>query len=253
MYDINLTMGFIGILISAAGVFISLWIMRSPRPLYVMRLAKLGGIRHPDIAILVGERKVSNLYSVRLVFWNGGRKDIRKEDLPEPKAGPMIRVSKKSEVLRYIAATTTGDKSGDFISCDNDLSINFNYLNQGDAFLGEVYLTSEDDVRPEINFSGCLKGYSISEGDIHNISTFNHLFFILTGTVLLFLTLSFGYSMYSAITLGHGTAIIVSSLFFIFSLWLTVLDFRFNIFSILKKIPKQYLEFLETGEMKHGT
>ena len=70
MDDITLIIGIIGLVTSILSVIISLWVFRRARPLYYLQLVKLDGVNHPDINISFGNRQVSNLYSVRIVFWN---------------------------------------------------------------------------------------------------------------------------------------------------------------------------------------
>ena len=250
MYDLNSTVSIVSLLISTMGILLTFWFTRSPRPYYSLYLAKLGGINHPDISIAFNKKKVLNLYSLRLVFWNGGRKEIRKRDIPKPKAGPMLQISENAKLLKLSVLTTTGDDSGKFTSLDNNLFINFDYLNPKDAFLGEIYLTTKDDKKPTINFSGSLKGFPISEGDMVNISKFDHIFFSTLAIIFLYITILIGYTFYDTFPSLETSKIIK---YIISLLILGISNFvliKYNIFSIPRKIPKKYLTYLETGELQ---
>lgn len=239
----------VGFILAIISVFLSLWIAREPKPLYAMQLTKIGGLEHPDISILFKKSRVQNLYLLRLVFWNGGRKEIRKEDIPQAQARPNIQLSNNSKLLEKTAKTTTGDQSGNFIFKDNNLFINFDYLNPNDAFYGEIYLTTIDEKPLEINFLGNLKGLTISEGDIHNTSIFDTIFFSIIEIMFFFMSLVSGYMLYLAVLSKDTTRILISLLLFIVIVWLTYVNTRFNILSITKKIPKRYLSYLKTGKI----
>jgi hypothetical protein len=250
MYDITLIIGIAGLIASIISVIISLWIFRRARPLYYWQFSKLEGVKHPDIKISFGSRQVSNLYSVRLVFWNGGRSEIRRKDIPEGKAAPRIKVTNNCEILSHSAKSTTYDNTGKFIELNKqELSLDFDYLNPKDALLGEAHLTTDDDIKPDIKFLGTLKGLEVSEGEIVNISIMDNIMASILNILILFTTIYMGLSLYSTIISNQGF-LFLKSVRFLFFLALTILFFQANILTIPKKIPQKYLNFIKTGEFK---
>jgi hypothetical protein len=183
----------------------------------------------------------------------GGGKEIRKQDIPQLKSGPMLTVI-NAEILKFKADTTIGDESGKFIPLErdifqNELCIDFDFLNKGDAFFGEVYLTNENEHPPITRFSGSFKGCpKILEGDCHNITKFESGFFIVTFLILVMTFVMSGLSSYAKFTSGNYDFVYML-IACIFSLFLTVIMYKYNIASIQNKIPEKHLKFLETGDM----
>lgn len=239
-------MGVIGLLLSLLGIFISLVVIKEAKPLYSIWISKLGGVHHRNLKIMFGNEEVKNLYSIRLVLWNAGKKEIRKEDIPKIGAGPKISIDNKCKILSHQSITTTGDNSG-HLQEENDIyHMQFDYLNKNDAFLTEMYITTIDNSYPKISISGGFKGYTITRGEIHNNSKFDSIFFTITFVFLL----SLAFLMFGAAYQTFIKSQIISAwsiLFAIIILVLAFFDFKYNIKTIPQKIPKKYLSFLESG------
>lgn len=142
MADWNVLIGVAGVGVSTLGVLITLAVSRSKRPLYAYRVVTLDAVKHPNLGLTFKGNPVPNIYSVRFVFWNAGKNELRREDIPLPKAGPALLLSENVEVLSPEVISTTGDGSARLNEVAPNHIFTFDYLNRGDAVLGEVLCTS---------------------------------------------------------------------------------------------------------------
>lgn len=248
MGDLNSFFGVAGGIASIMGVLLAILLVRLPKPLYAMRIVRFGGVAHPDLSLHFQGQEISNLFLVRFVLWNGGKKEIRREDIPKPNAGPLLRFAENVRILSWTTNTSTGDDSGKFIKQGNDLLLDFEFLNRNDAFMGEAYLTTHDGAPPRTVLQGSFKGAAIAEGDIYNISRFDQVVFVIISAIFVVLTIVTGSFVVHAFS-QHGAYFVKAGalLFFLITSSLTGIVIAGNVFSIPRKIPGKYLRFLESG------
>ena len=245
--DINLVLGIGGLAIAAAGIAISFILARSQRPLYAIATTALRGVAHPDLAIAFNGRPIPNVYAVRFILWNGGRKEIRKEDIPEDGAGPMVILVKTVELLALNAQTTTGDETGKLSALgDGRVSVHFDFLNKEDAILGEILCTSPDGSDPLARFAGVIKGAQLQAGSSRG-SFWDD---IVGRGGFLVMVLFFGYVVTKS---AHD--VVNPQWWHLMALWFTplatcalVLFASWHLyFSISRRTPKKYNAFLSGG------
>lgn len=241
----------LGILFGLVGVCVTVWYARTSRPLYALSLSKLGGVRHNNLEIRFGNTEIDNLYLLRQVLWNGGKKEIRKEDIPKRKAGPYVSLSNNCEILSFHAETTTGDNSAEYILDGNDLLLSFDYLNKSDAFLGEIYFTSTDDIDPKYSVEGTLIGAPLHRGELVNNSVFSTVFNILSFVFFILVSGVFGYQLFfgQIESFSHKVGTFVS---FILCLIVTIADFHINVKEIPNRVPPKYSKYLSEGKASVG-
>jgi hypothetical protein len=248
--DKGFFVGIIGVLISSLGVFVSLFVYRSKRPLYQFKVVSLDSIKHPMLGLTFGGENIPNIYSVRFVFWNGGRKEIRKEDIPDKGAGPFISIPEEFKVLLTEAETTTGDKSGKFIEFKkNNFAIIFDYLNHSDALYGQIYCTSEKkgELIPKIN--GSVKGFKIKKGTMYSNSKIDQILYLVISSIAIFVTCYALYSTLISILENNYLVAIKFGALLIFFALISYLSFFLNAMEIPNNLPKRYEQFFETGNL----
>ncbi|MGM0569280.1 MAG: hypothetical protein ACQET2_01035, partial [Pseudomonadota bacterium] len=221
---------------------------RNVRPLYLIDISKFGGIEHPDIGITFKGDPVPNLYVLRFVLWNAGKKEIRKEDLPNAKAAPRIRFDSRSKVLSHLAYSSTGDDTGEIQFSDhNEACLKFDYLNKDDSVIGEIYFSSFDEDNAEFEFLGAVKGAKVKQGskEIRKASNIfwplvfsGLLVFVASGSAVTTYTNFVNHEFWAAAYgVAFSSAVAVASF----------LSIRFNASSIPYMVPEQYGEFLNYG------
>lgn len=250
MFDAEILVGLGGLLLGGISIAVSIYSAKHRLPLYFIRTTSLVKVNHPDIEVVFKGKTIPNLYSVRFVFWNGGREEIRREDLPKGKASPAFRFSENTEILSLSAKTTTGDKSGKLKKeKDNSLILTFDYLNKGDAIIGEIICTTSDNRFPKVHISGFVKGASIRVGDVFNLNILDHIFSLVFAGIFAFLSSLAIKSVYDAFLVSNMFKLVISGMFSILCVGLFIIFLWANILSIPKKIPKQYDYFLNNGEL----
>lgn len=246
MSDLQLTITILGGLASVTAIVIALWINRRPRPLYALRLAKMGGINHPNISFNFGDQTVDNLFSARLVLLNKGRKEIRREDLPSTEARPRLTIDGEYEILSYDSNTTTGDESGDFIVNNNgEYALDFDYLNPGDAFMGEIYFTSDEGIKPDIKFNGHLKGMEVMNGNVNK--RFSKDKFIYTGMFTIII-ISLVYMIFEWSKEVLSSTSDYSMLTLLATYMVMAIYMIYKIISLRSDLPEECSDFLLRGE-----
>ncbi len=248
MDNIGLLLGIGGIIITIIGIVVSINLTKESRPLYAMRSNVLQGVNHPDLEIRFRNSKVPNIFSVRFVLWNAGRKEIRKDDIPSPQAAPRLQFSGETVVLHYEATTTTGDHSGLLIPDTlNSLCISFDYLNKGDAIVGEILCTTNGYSNQRPCILGTFKGSTLKEGDVHNLRKVENIYFIFIAVIMFLIASWNATSAFLAFSANQIIIGIMWVLFALLSLWLTFIDLKFNVFSIPNKLPIKLKHYLDYG------
>ncbi|WP_297794847.1 hypothetical protein [uncultured Marinobacter sp.] len=245
---LSLLIGVGGFSLTAIAMVLTFIFHKSVRPLYLFDISKFGGIEHPEIGITFKGNPVSNLYVLRFVLWNAGKKEIRKEDLPNEKAAPRISFDYSSKVLSNLAYSSTGDDTGNITFSDqNEACLNFDYLNKGDAVIGEIYFSSDDEDNAQFEFLGAVKGAKVKQGNKEIRNATNIIWPLVLSALLVFVAFGSASTTYTnfvnhefwAATYGVGfsSAVAVASF----------LCIRFNVLIIPYMVPEQYGEFLEDG------
>ena len=138
-------------------IVIAVWIarhfMQTAKPLYVFSVMSLGGVRHPDIDLIYDGRNVPTIHSVKLVFWNAGRKEIRQEDLPTGDAALRISISDNFEILGADARTSNNCAANAEIIDANTVKLDFEFLNKKDSYFCELICTNIDNGDRKIEFN----------------------------------------------------------------------------------------------------
>lgn len=136
---LTLTLFILSIVIA---VLIARHYLQSAKPLYVFSVMSLGGVRHPDIDLIYDGHSVPTIHSVKLVFWNAGRKEIRRKDLPEGDAALKINVGDGFNILGVDAHASNRCAASAEILDMNTVSIAFEFLNKRDNYYCELICTN---------------------------------------------------------------------------------------------------------------
>lgn len=156
-------------------IVIAVWIarhfMQTARPLYVFSVMSLGGVRHPDIDLIYDGRNVPTIHSVKLVFWNAGRKEIRRKDLPSGDAALRVCISDDYEILGADAQTSSNCAANAEIVDANTVRLDFEFLNKKDSYFCELICTNIQDgdrkiesKPPDPKLRGSIIGANIRRG-----------------------------------------------------------------------------------------
>lgn len=248
MNDVILQLGIAGIILAVIVIVVSITFAKERRPLWALRSNTLQGATHPALEIRFGSSKIPTLFSERFVLWNAGRKVIREDDIPSNQTGPRLQFSSETEILHYDATSTRGDKSARLIPENtNALTIHFDYLKKGDAIFGDILCTTKSNSQPNIRMLGTFKGYPLRAGGIHNYSRAEQSFFFVEAIVLFFFTSFLAKMAYLALVADHIPSGIILSLITLFALGLTIIDLKFNVLLIPKKLPIKLKRYLKNG------
>jgi hypothetical protein len=123
----------------------------------------------------------------------------------------------------------------------------FDYLNQGDAILGEILCTTNDDSDPNARVIGNFKGSVLKLGEVQNISLGDSIFFSIIGIFLLLFTsvvAMFSYLFFSSGYILWGCILTIITLGMIA---LTSIEIWGNILSIPNKLPNRFKQYLDYG------
>ena len=250
MNESGILLGIAGIFIGVIGFVVSYSMSRERKAFFCIRSIAMQAGSHPDLAIKYQGSKLSNIFSVRFILWNAGGRVISRQDIPSPEAGPRIKFPEESRRLFHKIIITGEDNSGKLTEIEaNELAMEFDHLEKGDALLGEVLCTTTDNSPLNANLSGHFKGTSIKQGDADHRSTLENIFYALAAILIFILTISFAYLAFLAFTSSQIVMGITWGLLCLFCFWLTVLDIRTNILSIPNKLPKKFRHFLDFGIM----
>lgn len=253
MADWNVLISVAGVGVSALGLLITLAVSRSKRLLYAYRVVTLDAVKHPDLGLTFKGNAIPNVYSVRFVFWNSGRNELRKEDIPLPKAGPALRLSENMEVLSLEVVSTTGDWSARLDEATpNHLFLAFDYLNRGDAVLGEVLCTSKDGKDPKVLFTGAIKGAKVAQGRTENLHWRDHIVFVFAEVFMVFLAFSSAKFAYDEFVAGEYYKLTKVVLFLLILFLLAYANLYLNILSIPRTLSLKYERFLTHGALQAG-
>lgn len=237
-----------GLALTAIATVLTVVFHKSVRPLYLIDISKFGGIEHPDIGITFKGDPVPNLYVLRFVLWNAGKKEIRSEDLPNPKAGPKIKFDSGSKVLSQLAYSSTGDDTGKItFSKRNEACLTFDYLNKDDALIGEIYFSSTDEENAEFEFLGSIKGAKVKQGLIESRTATNIIWPLVISVFLIFSTFGYASTIFPHFTNGSVFQNIFTVVFFLSLAAASFLSITLNVRSIPFMVPQRYREFLIDG------
>lgn len=252
MSDWGSILGIAGVVLGVLGIFVTYFLTKSIRPLYAFKIVTLDGVKHPHLCLTFNGKPVPNIYSIRFVFWNGGRKELRREDIPRPKAGPGIVISDNMTVLSSELQSTTGDGTAKLSKHKgtNELFLNFDYLNRLDAVTGEILCTSTDQIPPTVVFKGALKGSRIIKGLTRNLSFGDKFFFVVTEIILAAMFLAICKSGYSEIFSKNYSEFAKSALIFVGLLFLLIANLSLNLLTIPNSLPKRFAGFLSNGTLE---
>jgi len=245
---LDFVIGIGGFALTAIATLLTVAFHKSARPLYLFDISKFGGIKHPDIGITFKGDPVPNLYVLRFVLWNAGKKEIRSEDLPNQKAAPRIKFDERSKVLSQIAYSSAGDDTGKIsFSKNNEACLTFDYLNKDDALIGEIYFSSTDEKNAEFEFLGTIKGAKVKEGLIESRTAANIIGPLVVSGILVFSTFGYASTAFPSFTKGPIWLDIFTIVFFSSLAVAAVLSIRFNVQRIPFMVPEKYKEFLVDG------
>lgn len=242
----------LGLVLGVFSIAVTFFLTKSIRPLYAVKVVTLDGVKHPQLGLTFDGKPVPNIYSIRFVFWNGGRKELRREDIPRPKAGPGILISENMTVLSSKLQSTTGDESAKLTEHDgrNNLFLNFDYLNRMDGVLGEVLCTSNNNAPPEVVFKGALKGSKIIKGRTENVTITDKFMFCLGEIILVAMFFTLCSTAYHELVAKNYHAFAKSALILAGVLSAIIANLFLNLQTILHGLPKKFAVFLNNGTLE---
>lgn len=157
-----------GFIIGILGIILSLYLYRKsleakePRFYYktYRDIEKLTVGKSSDIQVLYKDQDVDRVFSTYVWFWNGGKKPINKQDIPQQSKIIFRCIDKEfpAKVLDYRILRTSrdainfviGEKGDDFIS------IGFDFLDQNDGAVLEIQHTGSYET--EVQSEGIILG-----------------------------------------------------------------------------------------------
>jgi len=161
--------GILGFVAGIIGVAVAYRSLRESIPRVVYSHAVVYPGSHPKVDILYDDHIViADLHSLKLAFWNAGRRELRSDDIPEVH-GPRIVFPENTGILdvKCEALSESTQASLDFDSSaiygptpgGNELPIAFEFLNRNQGFYAEILYTSGTDIEePPIRLVGSFKG-----------------------------------------------------------------------------------------------
>jgi hypothetical protein len=242
-----------GLLVGIAGTFFTIFYGGKSKPLYSIHQVSIGLPAHPHLRVRFKNRGVNAISLIRFVVWNAGRREIRREDIPMRPIGPCVLLPEGTRLLDQRIIATTGDESATLTPiADGQLSLSFEFLNRGDAILGEILCEDCTEDQPPAMIKGIVKGACFQRGDIHNLTLFDHVFFVFVLLVMIAMSIIFGVGTVERLRSGRYASAGLSAMFTLLLIALTYLNLRFNILSIPKKLPREYETFLSDGTLPGG-
>lgn len=157
--------GWIGILIGAIGIFLSIYFyfrsIRAKRPYcltFTHSITSASTVSVRGLEILYRGEPVQNLAVTKFVFWNAGSETINKSDVPDNTpfrigvTGNAVLLNHSLEFLKNPSNSVT------FLEDDagKGLLVQFDYFDRNDGFVLELLHTAESDksVEVESTFKG---------------------------------------------------------------------------------------------------
>lgn len=239
--------GVSGLLLGAIGAWLSYHYGRQIRPLGVIRTLRLDLVSHPNLHIRFGNREVASLSLVRFVLWNGGTREIRREDLPASPIGPQVLLPNLATILDYRIAATNGDSSAAIVPDGaNQLIFNFDFLNRNDALLGEI-LYEQGTGGGRATLQGTLKGAPLQEGGQHNLTLFDHVFMIVIFLLFAGMAAVAAAAATKAVLDNKILEAVGLSILTLVVAGLAYVDLRVNVLSIPNKLRASHARFLNSG------
>ena len=253
LLDTKYLLGVLGLIVGIISTWVAFHYGRSRKPLYSIRHTRLGLVSHPSLHVRFGNKKVDRLSLVRFVFWNSGKHEIRREDIPNPPAGPRVVIAEDTKILDHKIVSINGDESVRLIPIDDHiLRLDFEFLNRRDALLGEILCDDTTQTDHAAKIEGTIKGAVLQKGEIHNLSQFDNVFFI--AAFLAFIGFSIVGTV-STVQLFMNGNIVGGGMMTILTLVMmsmTYLIFQKNVLNIPNKTPIEYDKFLYSGELPSG-
>jgi hypothetical protein len=243
-------LGITGIFLGAIGFIISFLMARERKALYLIRSTAMQSDSHPELSIKYQSAKINNVFSVRFIVWNAGGRSISREDIPSPEEGMRLKFPEECRVLFHKVIATGGENSGNVNEIQpNEIGLEFDHLDKGDALLCELLCTTKDNSPLHAEVTGKFKGNALKEGETSGRSVLENVFHGVTAVLIFLISIGLAYFSYQAFTIGMVVMGAVWGLISLFCLWLTVLDIRTNILGIPNKLPDKYKHFLDYGIM----
>ncbi|MBU1236283.1 MAG: hypothetical protein KJ634_09770 [Gammaproteobacteria bacterium] len=114
---------------------------------------------HPAVRIFFHEDKIENLFRYRVLFFNKGKKEIRKQDIPS--AGfPRVVFGDGVRVLSCSVLGKSNDNIGFCVkkNKEDSVELGFEYLNQEDGGVIEVLFERTDRAEAPVQFVAPIIG-----------------------------------------------------------------------------------------------
>lgn len=114
---------------------------------------------HPSVTILFQEERIENLARCRVLFFNKGKKEIRKQDIPIT-GFPKAIFENRARVLSCSVLGGSNEDIGFHAAKINDttVEIKFEYLNQNDGGVIEILFENNSDYELPVQFKAPIIG-----------------------------------------------------------------------------------------------
>lgn len=126
----------------------TIWLFYSDKkqPIFIYKDDVIQTKEHLKISIYYGKKKIENLARLQIIFFNNGKGEIRKEDIPENSHFPWIKLT-DARILSSTIRSKTCEEIDFTVNTinDNTIELDFDYLNYKDGGIAEVLYEKKND------------------------------------------------------------------------------------------------------------